>query len=153
MKDVFLFISAKLIEGCYPDNQRRKENRPNESADADLPTGTWPTSSNEGASLTPAQHCKRKLESGFHMRCQSATQWPALGTIDSSILVISCQLLWSLALQLRQVIMCCTHGHRKVSSAKSAITVFWESPGILAISKFYMTRIIKCFGCSQHIFW
>lgn len=54
MKDVFLFISAKLIEGCYPDNQRRKENLPNEPADADLPTGTWPTSSNEGAGLTPA---------------------------------------------------------------------------------------------------
>lgn len=49
--------------------------------------------------------------------------------------------------------MCYTHGRRKVSSAKSVITVFGESPGILAISKFYMTRIIKCFGCSQHIFF
>lgn len=83
-KTYFLSVSAKLIEGCYPDNQRRKENLPSESVDADLPTGSLPTSSNEGASLTPAQRCKRKLETGFRMRCQSATQWPVLGTTDTS---------------------------------------------------------------------
>lgn len=151
-RHLFLSISAKFIEGYYQDNGRRENIYPMNLLMLIYLQGTLPTSPNKGASLTPAQHCKRKLETGLHMYCQSAPQWPVLGTTNTSTgHLVPTFLVSSFPAKVGYYVL-----HTWVQEGLLGQICNYSllrKPWILAISKFYMTRIIKCFGCSQHIFW